>query len=105
MSSPSTGDVTTSSISSGLEASKKSSSSSDSPEETNIAGGDLSRIMGGAETGEDLSKLVLKEPVKFQGKYSGIYKLQLSPGTRIGLVSDFFLNLGKVFAKLCNALF
>jgi hypothetical protein len=78
MSSPSTGDVTTSSISSGLEASKKSSSSSDSPEETNIAGGDLSRIMGGAETGEDLSKLVLKEPVKFQGKYSGIYKLQLS---------------------------
>jgi hypothetical protein len=36
---------------------------------------------------------------------AGIYKLQLSPGTRIGLVSDFFLNLGKVFAKLCNALF
>ena len=36
---------------------------------------------------------------------SGIYKLQLSPGTRIGLVSDFFLNLGKVFANRCNELF
>ena len=72
---PSTGDVTSSSILSDLGATKKSSSSSDSPEDTNIAGGDVSkildvsRIMGGAETGEDLSKLVLTEPVKFQGKY------------------------------------
>ena len=68
MSSLSTGDVTSSSISLGLEASKKSSSS-DSPEETNIAEVDVSRIMGGAKMEEDLSKLVLTEPVKFQGKY------------------------------------
>jgi len=66
MSSLSTGDVTSSSISLGLEASKKSSSS-DSPEETK-AEVDVSRIMGGAKMEEDLSKLVLKEPVKFQGK-------------------------------------
>ena len=76
MSSPSTGDVTSSTISFGLGkvslglgASKKSSSSSDSPEGTNIAGSDVSRIMGGAEMEEDLSKLVLTEPVKYQGKY------------------------------------
>ena len=67
MSSLSTGDVTSSSISLGLEASKKSSS--DSPEETK-AEVDVSRIMEGAKMEEDLSKLVLKEPVKFQGKYN-----------------------------------
>ena len=67
MSSLSTGDVTSSSLSLGLEASKKSSSS-DSPEETK-AEVDVSRIMEGAKMEEDLSKLVLKEPVKFQGKY------------------------------------
>ena len=72
MSSLSTGDVTSSSISLGLEASgleaPKKSSSSDSPEETK-AEVDVSRIMEGAKMEEDLSKLVLKEPVKFQGKY------------------------------------
>ena len=72
MSKPSTGDVTSSSISLGLEASgleaQKKSSSSDSPEETK-AEVDVSRIMEGAKMEEDLSKLVLKEPVKFQGKY------------------------------------
>ena len=67
MSKPSTGDVTSSSISLGQEAPKKSSSS-DSPQQTK-AEVDVSRIMEGAKMEEDLSKLVLKEPVKFQGKY------------------------------------
>ena len=42
---------------------------------------------------------------RFDHSVAGIYKWQLSPGTRIGIVSGFFLNIGKVFAKLCNELF